>query len=331
MRDEQPKVAVITGASSGLGREAAREFASRGFAVVLAARRRDELEQTAATCRALGAEALVVPTDVTCESDVQRLVAATLTRWSRIDTWVNNAGVTLFSPLEEGPFEEHRRVIETNLFGSMHGARAVIPVFRRQKQGVLINVGSVLSKIGQAFVPSYVISKFALRGLSEALRVELADEPDIHVCTLFPYAIDTPHFQTGANELGRKAYAMPPMQTPEKVARALVDMAEHPRRERHVPRIAFLGLGLHFLRPRSIERLLLHALEAWHLGGSTRRTAGNLYRPPSESGAVHGHRKPRIVGPAFAAWAVREYVKIEAEALTRRLHPQRAHAEPGRA
>src|SRR5690606_38778192 len=102
----------------------------------------------------------------------------------------------LFALLEEASFEEHRRVIETNLFGAMLAARAVLPVFRAQGSGVMVNVGSVLSQVGQPFVPSYTISKFGLRGLSEVLRVELADEPAIQVCTLLPYAVDTPHFQS---------------------------------------------------------------------------------------------------------------------------------------
>src|SRR5690606_17479042 len=144
------------------------------------------------------------------EDAVDALVERTLAAFERIDVWVNNAGVTLFAPLEGAPFEQHRRVIETNLFGPMYAARAVVPIFRRQGRGVMINVGSILGKVGQPFVPSYVISKFALRGLTEALRAELADAPDIHVCSLLPYAMDTPHFESGANRVGRAAHPMPP-------------------------------------------------------------------------------------------------------------------------
>src|SRR5690606_37667297 len=118
------------------------------------------------------------------EADVQALAALALEQTGVIDVWVNNAGVTLFGSIEGGPLDEHREVLETNVFGAIHGARAVLPIFRRQRRGVLINVGSILSKIGQPFVPSYVVSKFALRGLTEALRAELADEYDIHVCSL---------------------------------------------------------------------------------------------------------------------------------------------------
>jgi short-subunit dehydrogenase len=234
---------------------------------------------------------------------------------------VNNAGVTLFGSLTDAPFEEHRRVLETNVFGAMFGARAVLPTFRRQHSGVLINVGSILSKVGQPFVPSYVISKFALRGLSEALRVELAEEPNVHVCTVMPYAIDTPHFESGANEVGRQARGMPPIQSPEAVARAIVKVAERPRRERHVPRVAVLGLALHALAPATTELLLLRALRTWHFDERPERPKpGNLYRPEPVA-TVHGHRRPRLGLPAFMRWLVREFGRIERERFLRRVAP----------
>lgn len=326
MKGLREKVVVITGASSGLGREAASQLAGRGCRVVLAARRVDELEETARACRERGGAALVVETDVTREDSVERLVEAALRRWRGIDVWVNNAGVTLFARIEEGEFADHRRVIETNLDGAILCARAVVPIFRRQRRGTLINVGSVLSKVGQPFVAAYVISKFGLRGLSEALRVELADYPDIHVCTIFPYAIDTPHFESAANLVGRQARAMPPMQSPEKVARALVGLIERPRRERHVPRAIVLGLALRSMFPRTSERLLLHALRAFHFGAPEPRTDGNLFEPAPEEGAVHGERPPKLSTPAFAAWTARELVRLEVEAARHRVQRWRGTA-----
>lgn len=314
------RVVVITGASSGVGRACARAFGRRGDCVAVLARNREALDAAADEVRAAGGEAEVCVVDVSDHDAVEAAAAAVVARWGRIDVWVNNAGVTLFAPLTEGPFEAHRRVIETNVYGAMFGARVVIPVFRRQKHGVLINVGSVLSKIGQPFVPSYVISKFAVRGMSEALRAEVADEPGIHVCSILPYAIDTPHFQAGANELGRKAYAMPPVQSPERVARAIVELAARPRRERHVPRVAVLGYALHWLAPRTTERLLLRALRAFHFGREEQpHTPGNLYDPSREEGTLHGARPPQVSTPMFAAWVARELVKIEAQAARRRV------------
>jgi short-subunit dehydrogenase len=316
MNDLAGKVIVITGASSGLGREAARQFATRGCRLVLAARREHDLEETAHMCREAGGSAVVIATDVTEEAQVEALAHRALSAWGQIDVWVNNAGVTLFAPLEQGSFEEHRRVIETNVFGAMLCARAVLPIFRRQRRGILIDVGSILSKVGQPFVPSYVISKFAVRGMSEALRAEVAEEPNIHVCTLLPFVIDTPHFQTGANAIGLEPHAMPLMQSPEKVARALVSLAERPRRELHVPRIVALGFVVHWLWPRTSERLLLRALRRWHFSDVEQpRTEGNLYVPPDERGTRHGSRPPQISTPAFALWVARELLRIELQAL----------------
>ncbi len=323
-RRDMPKlpgsVAVVTGASSGLGRAIAVELARRGASVVLAARRTDALEETAEQCRKAGGNALVVETDVSLSSDVDVLARTAVDEYGQVDIWVNNAGVTLFSRLEDGPFDDHKRVIETNLFGAMYGARAVIPIFRRQKRGVMINVGSVLSEVGHAFVPSYVISKFGIHGLSEALRVELADEPDIHVCTVFPFSLDTPHFDVAANHMQRAPRALPPMQSPEHVARAVAAMCERPRRVRFVPRSSALGLMFHALAPRASERLLLAALRKFHMSDERQPfTQGNLYEPPSEPAHTHGHRPPQIGALRFFAWAALRLVRIELGFAARRI------------
>ena len=329
------KAVVVTGASSGIGRAAAVAFAREGANVVLAARREEDLETVAVECRAVGGDALVVRTDVTSEEEVSALASSAISHFGAIDVWVNNAGVTLFGLLSDGPFEDHRRVIETNLFGAMYGARAVMPHFEERKRGVLINIGSVLSEVGQPYVPSYTISKFGLRGLTEALRAEIAELPDIHVCHLVPYAVDTPHFEDGANRIGRHARALPPVQSPEKVGRAIVALAIRPRRELHVPSYVALGTVLHWLVPRTTERLLVRALTKFHFDDQPERSVkGNLYAPKPHRGAVRGNRRPQIGTAAFMAWCMRELARMGLDDVRRALRlpgrsrPQLASGAP---
>ena len=318
------KVVVITGASSGLGRAAALLFARKGATVVLGARNVSALRQVAAACRRRGGEAVVFQTDVTSEKSVRRLARKALGLTGRIDVWVNNAGVAAFGILDEVPFEHHQRVVETNVYGAMYGARAVMPVFRRQHAGVLINVSSILGKVSHPYVPSYVISKHAVQGLSETLRTTFADEPDIHICTLLPYAFNSPHFEHGANHLGLRAHAMAPMQTPRKVARALVSLAERPRRELHVPRYAALGLAFHSQLPALADRLILHLTREWLFGHrSESRTSGNLYSP--RPGRVQGRRPARTTLPRMLLWGAADFL-LSAGRERRRGTSLRPHA-----
>lgn len=269
---------------------------------MLAARRMTALEETAALCRACGGQAHVVATDVTVDSDLQRLRDEAIGHWGRIDVWVNNAGTTYFARLDEGDLAAHRRVIDTNLIAPFIAARLVLPVFRRQRAGTIINIGSVLSQVGQPFVPAYVVSKFGLRGVSDAVRADVADMPGISVSMVLPYTVDTPHFQDAANATGKRAYAMPPVQEPERVARAIVDVAITPRRQRYVPRYVAAGLALHWLLPDATERLLQHALRKFHLVGRQQVTDGNLFSPANAAASVHGSRRPVIGRTLFAMW-----------------------------
>ncbi|WP_068691239.1 SDR family oxidoreductase, partial [Thermobifida halotolerans] len=276
-------VVVVTGASSGIGRATARMFAKKGAAVVLAARRGEALEAAAEECRAAGAEALPVVTDVTDYESVRELARRTVERHGRIDVWVNNASVTVFGPFTDVPLEDFRRVIDVNLMGYVHGARAVLPYLREQGRGVIVNVSSIVGVVAQPYTHAYGMAKFAIRALSASLRQELRLEGNrkIHVCTVLPATIDTPLFQHAANYTGRKAVAMPPVYSAERVAHTILDLVRWPRREVVVGPAGRSFVTQSKIAPGLTERLMGFQVERSHLSRREPAAAssGNLFEP----------------------------------------------------
>jgi NAD(P)-dependent dehydrogenase (short-subunit alcohol dehydrogenase family) len=183
---------LVTGASSGIGRETALAFARAGANVVLAARRAPELAEVAKLAQDDGARTLCVATDVTDPASVQACFRRAVTRFRRIDVVVNNAGVLIPSPVARMDPADLRRMLDVNLFGALHVMQAAVKQMRRQATGGhIVNVGSLAGRRGYSPIGGYSASKFALVGMTEALRMELAGEP-IGVSLVLPGVIETP-------------------------------------------------------------------------------------------------------------------------------------------
>ena len=185
------QVVVVTGASSGIGRATALAFAAAGARIVLMARRRDLLDEVANLARASGAEVLVVPTDVTERAQVQAAFAAVDDRFGRVDVVVNNAGILLPAPVPELDPADLERMLRVNLFGALFVMQESIRRMRAQGRGCVVNVGSLAGRRGVSPLGGYCATKFALIGLTEALRTEIHGEP-IHVALVLPGVVETP-------------------------------------------------------------------------------------------------------------------------------------------
>lgn len=286
MRESQ--VVVILGASSGIGRATALSFAREGAALILAARSAPALETVAQECHRLGAEALAVPTDATDADAVRALAEQAITRHGRIDVWFNNVGTGAVGRFDETPIEAHRRVVEANLLGGIHGAHAVLPHFRRQKRGTLIQMISVGGWTPIAYAVAYTASKFGLRGFVEALRAELADLPDVHVCAVYPTIVDTPGLSHGANYSGKQLLPGGPILDPREVAENIVALARRPRPSLVMGAGAMSSRWGHGVAPDFTAAMLRRVLDRnLKKAPPASASSGNLFEP-SVGHAIEG-------------------------------------------
>jgi NAD(P)-dependent dehydrogenase (short-subunit alcohol dehydrogenase family) len=223
-----PRVVLVTGASSGIGRATAVHAARDGDHVVLLARGPRALAEAARECEEAGAaSATAVAADVADDDAVRRCVEQVVERHGRLDVVVNCAGVVSYGRVEDVPPEVAERVLRTNLFGSLTVARHVLPVLRRQGDGTLLLVGSIIGHVGIPTMTPYVLSKWAVRALVRQLRLENRELPGVQIRYVAPGGVDTPIYTQAANYSGFVGRPPPPAASADHTAAQLWRRVEH--------------------------------------------------------------------------------------------------------
>jgi short-subunit dehydrogenase len=253
MPDLAGKVVLVTGASSGIGAATAREFARKGVLAALFARRKDRLEAVADEIRRGGGTAMVCVGDVTDPASIQAAVRRVLGEWKRLDLLVNNAGRGMVAPFEAVTGPELRDLLEVNLVGVLTVTQAVLPWMRRQASGHILNVSSVAGRRASPLISAYNATKFALVGLSEALRQELRGT-GVYVSIVYPIDTESEFHAVELKKAEQPRYG--PVQSAADVARAIVRCARHPRPEVYPYPPARLLSAVSALAPRFADWLM---------------------------------------------------------------------------
>ena len=335
------QVIVITGASSGIGLVTAKDAARKGAVVVLAARNEHDLATAVNDIRREGGRAIHVTADVADPEQVDAIADAAIREFGRIDTWVNNAAVSMYGRVTELTLEDMRRQMDVNYWGQVHGSRTAVRHLR-SRGGALINVGSALSDRAIPLQANYCAAKHALKAFTDALRMELEEEGvPISVTLVKPASIDTPFFEKARTYLGVEPQPVPPVYAPEVVSEVILAAAQRPIRE-----LIAGGSGAKLSAARFAPRLADLYMERWtfdsqHTAIPANGRPDNLYAPVAEDGGERGRtwsgrtRQTSVYTRAFlhpaaaaAACAGLTLCLAIAATLWRPMPPQRAR--PGR-
>jgi NAD(P)-dependent dehydrogenase (short-subunit alcohol dehydrogenase family) len=286
------RAALIIGASSGIGRATALRLARDGGRLVLMSRSREALESVAGECRDAGATRVdVCAGDTLREADVQRAVDAAVQAFGELDAVVHTATVMAYGQLETLPPDVFRTVVDTAVTGTLHTARAALPVFRRQHRGTLVFVNSLLGSVTVPNMGAYATAKWAQKAMIRTLQQETRDEPDVHVCTLSPGSTNTPIYYQAANYLGRNARPPVPVLQPDGAAEQIVRMLHRPRGNVSIPvgplnPVIIAGFRL---LPAVYDMLVGPLFRLGALaGGEQQATEGNVRSPNPQLERVHG-------------------------------------------
>ncbi|QHL89116.1 SDR family NAD(P)-dependent oxidoreductase [Nibribacter ruber] len=309
------QVIVITGASSGIGLATAKAAAKKGAKVVLAARNREALEQIEQEIRNAGGEARHCVADVGRQEEVQWIVDVAMREFGGFDTWVNDAGVSIYGRLDEVTDEDNRRLFDTNFWGVVYGSLAAARHLR-SRGGAIINVGSEVSDVSIPLQGMYASSKHAVKGFTDALRIELMeDKAPISVTLIKPAGIDTPYPDHAKNYTDKALTLPPPVYTPEEVANAILEAAEHPFRDIMVGGGAKMMSALNKRFPGLMDWISSKMMsDAQLVDEAPTNKRGSLHQP-SKDGDVRGNHKGYVMKTSLYTRAKTNPVKTGVLAL----------------
>ncbi len=285
---------VVTGASSGIGRVTAIQAARRGARVVLTGRDDAALRDVAETIATRGGTARHLAGDVGRREDVEAVAALANAEFGGFDTWVNNAGVAMFSRLDETVEADARRLFDTNFWGTVHGSLTALKTLKATG-GALVNVGSIAGDFGVPVQGMYSASKHAVRAFTDTLRIELeAEGAPVSVTLVKPAAVATPIIGNLGNTTGREAKLPAPHYAPEEVAHAILYAAEHPQRDIYVGGTGRLMSLFAQAAPHLADKVSARFGEEAQLGDAETVHADNLHAPcdhaPKHDAADTGRR-----------------------------------------
>jgi short-subunit dehydrogenase len=282
------QVMVITGASSGIGLATALAAAEAGAKLVLAARSSQVLTALAENINAAGGRAIGVVADVASASEVEQIADVAIAEFGRIDTWVNNAGISIYGRVDEVSLEDQRRLFDVNYWGVVHGSLTALRYLRNG--GALINVGSEVSEAVIPLQAAYAASKHAVKGFTDALRVELeeVEKAPVSITLIQPTAVDTPFPEHAKNYLTREPKLPEPQIDPERVAAAILDAATEHTRDKKVGLMATMNTLTAKLMPGIADKLTARKVEQQQYRVPPQRDPNGALYQPSEDGRTHG-------------------------------------------
>jgi len=299
------RVVVVTGASAGVGRAIAREFAKKGCRVALIARGEVGLHAAAKEVIELGGEALVLPLDVSRSDSVEEAASKITGKWGRIDVWINNAMVSVFSPADRMLPEEYRRVTEVTYLGYVYGTLAALKEMKRRDRGVIIQIGSALALRSIPLQSAYCAAKHAVVGFTESVRTELLhDKSRVQICQVNLPAVNTPQFSWSKSRLPKSPQPVPPIYQPEVIAEAVYHVALHPRRRLDIAYSTVQAVMAEKVAPSLADRYLAiwgYSSQMTDLDARSDRK-DNLWTPVNEDRGARGSFDSRAHGSSPLLW-----------------------------